>query len=511
MLIRDAEIAGRRLDLRCEAGRISEIGPDLARRAGESCLAAGGGSLLRGLHDHHLHFFAFAAALASIPCGPPQIESAEALARALRAAPARAGWRRGTGYFESVAGPLDRLRLDALAPDLPLRIQHRSGVMWFLNSAAIAALGLDDPATLREVSSFPGVERDSAGRATGRLFRADTWLRERLPTAEPPDLHSAARRLARVGITGFTDATPSNDLAQAGRLRAAQQSGCVPQRIRLMGDASLADFASDERLAIDARKFLLDEPALPDLDGLVEEIAAAHRAGRGCAFHCVTRVEIHFALAALEAAGAAPGDRLEHASIAPREAIEQAKRLGVRVVTQPNFAYERGDDYRREVDARDQPDLYRVRSWLASGVPLAAGTDAPHGEADPWRAMRAAVSRETRSGEPIGPAERITPEEALALFDPDRLDARTRRATGAAEPARRWIEVGQPADLCLLDAPWRDVREDLSSDHVAAVLCAGQLVFLWAEGSLQAEGSLRAEGSSWAEGSSRAGGEPDFT
>ena len=144
MLIRNAEIAGRRLDVRCENGRIRALGPGLAPRAGEACLEANGGALLPGLHDHHLHFFAFAAALESVPCGPPQVGSAEALARSLRAAPVRDGWIRGTGYFESVAGPLDRARLDALAPATPLRIQHRSGVMWFLNSAAIAVLGEGD-------------------------------------------------------------------------------------------------------------------------------------------------------------------------------------------------------------------------------------------------------------------------------------------------------------------------------------------------------------------------------
>lgn len=485
MLIRDAEIGGRRVDLRCEAGVVREIGPELPRRSGEPCLQAGGGALLPGLHDHHLHFFALAAALASIPCGPPQVENADGLARALRAAPARDGWRRGTGYFESVAGPLDRRRLDALAPATPIRIQHRSGVMWFLNSAAIAALELDEPATLRAASAYPGIERDAAGRATGRLFRADAWLRDRLAPAQIPDLHTAALQLARFGVTGFTDATPSNDLAQAGHFRAAQADGRLPQRVRLMGDASLSSFEPDERLVIDARKFLLDEPALPDLDALVDAIRTAHRAGRGCAFHCVTRVEIHFALAALEAAGPSPLDRLEHASIAPLAAIEQARRLGLRVVTQPNFACERGDDYLREVDLGDQGDLYRLRSWLDAGVPLAAGTDAPHGEPDPWRAMRAAVLRRTRSGASLGCEERIAPEAALALFARERLDPIAGRGARAAGRSGFEIEVGQAADLCLLDGPWRAVREDLSSDHVAAVLCSGRLVFASADGSCE--------------------------
>lgn len=481
MLIRRAEVEGRIVDLRCEAGRITALARDLAPRPEEPILEAAGGALIPGLHDHHLHLFSLAAALRSIDCGPPRVANAEALARALRDAPSVEGWRRGTGYFESVAGPLDRDRLDALAPGGPLRIQHRSGVAWFLNSAAIAALGLDDPAgataagdragaTVQPAGSppsahpsqaaFAGVERDDSGRATGRLFRADAWLRERLPNPKPPDLRAAGLHLARFGITGVTDATATNDLAQAALFREAQRSGALPQRARLMGDTSLADLAREERLAPDARKLLLDEPALPELDALVAEIGGAHRAGRGCAFHCVTRVELHFALAALEAAGASAADRLEHASVAPPEAIEMAKRLGIRVVTQPNFAFERGDDYLEAVDPRDQAHLYRVKSWLDAGVPLLAGTDAPYGEPDPWQAMRAAVTRRTRGGRALSAGEAISPETALALF-----------ASGFR------IAVGEPADLCLLDRPWRAVREALDAERVAATFCDGRLVF----------------------------------
>ena len=110
----------------------------------------------------------------------------------------------------------------------------------------------------------------------------------------------------------------------------------------------------------------------------------------------------------------------------------------------------------------DQPDLYRVRAWLEAGVPLTAGTDAPYGDADPWRAMRAAVTRRTRLGALLGEDERISPEAALALFAPD---------------STANIAVGGPADLCLLDAPWRDVREALSSERVAATFCAGERVY----------------------------------
>ena len=46
--------------------------------------------------------------------------------------------------------------------------------------------------------------------------------------------------------------------------------------------------------------------------------------------------------------------------------------------------------------------LERHRRVRDAGIGLAAGTDAPFGDADPWAAMQAAVTRRTRAGATIG-------------------------------------------------------------------------------------------------------------
>ncbi len=475
-------------DVRCQAGRIVAIEKRLAPRADEARIDAEGAALLPGLHDHHLHLNALAASLDSVPCGPPEVETRQQLAgRLRRASPSPNGWLRGTGYFESVAGDLDRHALDQLRDDVPVRVQHRSGAMWFLNSRGIERLGLNENSSDRLETPIAGettealadraVERDAAGHATGRLFRADDWLRQRQdPDRRPPDLARVGRRLASFGVTGVTDATPHNSTAEAAQIARAQASGALPQRVRLMGRLALT--ASAERLSLDAYKIMLDEAALPDFDRLVARIRAARAEARCVAVHTVTRATLHFALAALEAAGTQPGDRLEHASVAPREAVEQIARMGLSVVTQPNFIAERGDDYLTEVDPRDRASLYRVAYWIERGVPLAAGTDAPFGDADPWRAMRAAVERRTRRGRVLGGSERVDPETALALFDgtPWRPVPRS-PARGRGRAAGPGIAVGHPADLCLLDRPWHSARGALSSRLVRATLVAGRAVY----------------------------------
>src|SRR5690606_11228625 len=125
--------------------------------------------------------------------------------------------------------------------------------------------------------------------------------------------------------------------------------------------------------------------------------------------------------AALAAAGSEPGDRIEHASIATPEGMALLAEQDVTVVTQPNFVRERGDVYLADVPARERCWLYRGRSFLEAGVTLAAGTDAPLGDPNPWLAMQAAVDRRTSSGSTLGEEEALSPEDALALFTGDPL------------------------------------------------------------------------------------------
>ena len=84
----------------------------------------------------------------------------------------------------SPGGRLDRRRLDALAPGRAVRVQHRSGALWVLSTAALEQVGLLDGDRSAEdlEGAGEGIERDDAGRPTGRLFRLDAWLRERLPS-----------------------------------------------------------------------------------------------------------------------------------------------------------------------------------------------------------------------------------------------------------------------------------------------------------------------------------------
>lgn len=330
---------------------------------------ADGGALIHGLHDHHVHLRSLAAASASVDLHG---------ARDLRRLTTGSGWLRAIGYHESIAGPLDRHVLDAVVGDRPVRVQHRSGELWVLSSAAARHVGLPE-------------------HHDGRLWRSDDWLRDRVPPP-PLDLATVGAEAWARGVTAFTDTTPHKTAADVDQLVAA----ALPQQLHLMVPPDL-DVDPHPRIVAAHHKLLLDDVTLPAVDELAHEVA---RAGRGIAAHCVTRLQ----LVAFLAAGPRPGDRIEHGAVIPEELIAEIARRRLTVVTQPNFVAERGAQYRRDVDPDDLPHLYRCRTLLDAGIEVRFGTDAPFGGADPWAAMRAAVGRD------LNPHERVSPAEALDAF-----------------------------------------------------------------------------------------------
>ncbi|MDT5349179.1 MAG: hypothetical protein QOH91_2466 [Mycobacterium sp.] len=431
MLIRRAALLdGTITDIRVGA-QIEELGDGLEVRPKEGVLHAGGGTVLPGLHDHHVHVRSAASALDSFFVGPPGVSTKDQLARLLsNATPGPDGWIRAVGYHESVAGELDRTTLDAVVRDVPVRIQHRSGALWILNSAALGRVGL-------------------AEHPDGRLRSADRGWSDALARRET-DLAELSRRITATGVTGVTDATPDLSADDMVSLIVAHRRGEFRPRLRFLSPGK--KILQDDRL---------------DLDDLADWIAGHHSAGQPVAVHCVTAAQLVVTIAALRAAGSHPLDRIEHASVVPDGNLSDLADLQITVVTQPNFVAERGDQYLAEVPVAEHSQLWRVASLLDAAVPVALSTDMPFGHGDPWTAMRAAVYRTTPSGAILNADECVSARTALTMFlgysdDPGRV---------------RTIEPGQPGDLCVLTEPPATVLAELDAGMVAATVIEGQLVY----------------------------------
>jgi imidazolonepropionase-like amidohydrolase len=191
VLIRRAEVEGQVRDVRIAEGRIEAIAEQITPRAGEAAIDAEGGGVLPGLHDHHAHLLALAAALGSVACGPPAVLDGSALASVLRAA---------AGISCAASATTSRSQARSTGPPRCVAArpagsnQHRAERSWMLNSPAIDRLGLDRGADAPGVRARRQQPRRRPPLPPGRLVaRAPRAGRSR----------SGARRTpARARVTG---------------------------------------------------------------------------------------------------------------------------------------------------------------------------------------------------------------------------------------------------------------------------------------------------------------------
>ena len=220
-----------------------------------------------------------------------------------------------------------------------------------------------------------GVERDELARPTGRLFRLDGWLGTRSPVGPSPTWRPSVPTWSPAASPASPmrprRATWPTSTCSRGRSRrraadlGGRHRGSRPRRGR-----------APHPLTVGPVKVVIADHDLPPLDQVESWFRAAHVAGRNVAVHCVTDIALVLALAAWDAVGARPGDRVEHGSVVHPVHRDRLHRLGLTVVTQPGFVHRSGDRYLAEVDAHDLPYLYPCASLLGAGVEVGGSSDA---------------------------------------------------------------------------------------------------------------------------------------
>jgi predicted amidohydrolase YtcJ len=478
--------------------RIAAVGSDadVRRLAGPATrvVDAGGGLVLPGFIDTHVHFIDGGFRLASVQlrdAASPQ-EFTARIAAFTRTVPPGTWITGGDWDHQNWGGELPRREwIDSVTPNHPVWINRLDGHMALANSAALAAAGVT-----RATGEVPGGEivRDGNGEPTGVLKDNAMALVGRVepaPSAAMRDraLDAAMRYVAEQGVTSVHNMGSWEDLAtfrrarRDGRLRTRVYAAVPLATWEQLRDtlAARGRDRGDEWLRIGGLKGFVDgslgsktaafhEPFTdaPGNTGLLvntpEElygwISGADRAGLHVMVHAIGDRANNLLLdlferVAREHGPAEPGSpdpdrrfRIEHAQhIAPAD-IPRFRALGVIPSMQPYHAIDDGRWADRVIGPRRSRTTYAFRDLLDTGAALAFGSDWFVAPPTPLEGIYAAVTRRTLDGaHPDGwvPEQKISVEESLAAY--------TRDAAFASfeERIKGTLEPGKLADVVVID------------------------------------------------------------
>ncbi|MBI4329408.1 MAG: amidohydrolase [Chloroflexi bacterium] len=458
--------------------------------------------LFPGFIDPHVHLLSYAAALRSLDLSEARSiqDIQDRLRVAVRDVPP-GEWVRGVGYDDWALAEKrhpTRRDLDAAVLDRPVRIAHRSGHAWVLNSLGLERVGIG-----LATPEPPGgtIDREvPSGEPSGLLLDLGDYLEKHVPPLSPREIERGLRQVSRNllswGVTAVQDATPRQSLSSLRELASYVENGVLGPVISAMVALQAApDFRAEGvpfgsevgRVRIGAAKAVLSESSgrlHPAPEELAEGVAEATRAGFQVAVHAVGAEALLEAARALNASSSAPPDpsgklynplrhRIEHASICTPEALELLRQGRLGVVTQPAFLYLSGDRYRDTVSSEDQAWLYRTTAFRRAGLVVASSSDAPVAPPDPRLGLYGAVTRRSRSGAVVGGDRGMPVMEAVILS-----------THGAADltfwdKERGSIAPGKWADMVFWD---RDITIEgdpaaLLQARVLMTMVGGQVVY----------------------------------
>ena len=432
----------------------------------------GGGVLLPAFIDAHCHLLAYAASLRSADCtNATRIADVQDVVRTKAGETPAGEWVRAFGYEETALEEgrhPNRHDLDAAAPGHPVRLVHRGGHASVLNSLGLQRAGIG---TATEEPPGGSMEREpTSGEPSGVLLEMDGVIDRAVPALPYEELASGVReasaRLLRAGITCVQDATHTNGRAEWDLFERLIAEGVLPHRVVLMEGidhmGELPKQGADGRLSRGPVKIMLREPGeeiSPDAAELARQVAAVHGSGRQAAIHAVGERAIVAAVDAIEAAQrqrprAGQRHRIEHCGLLAEGTASRLAQLGVIVVSQPSFVFERGERYLKLVPVAQQRSLYAFRTLADAGVMLAAGSDAPVTAPAPLVAVAAAVDRRSAQGRPVAAGQSVAPGAALRWWTAGAAYA------GALEEERGAIRPGLRADLALVPLDPRELTPE---------------------------------------------------
>jgi hypothetical protein len=487
----------------------------------------GGRAMLPGFFDAHGHVFvgglqALSANLLAPPDG--KVTDIAALQQTLRewmaankGAVEKFGLIMGFGYDNATLAEHrhpTREDLDAVSTEYPIYLVHQSGHFGAANSKAIEIIGYtkdtkDPPGGVirRQANGEPdGVFEESAhGPALVKLLTrlgpdgakalaragAELWARYGYTTAEEGrSIAAVAEVLKQVGAEGgfkidvltYTDVLTDRDYIKTNT------SPTYVNRFRVAGAKLTIDGSPQGFTAWRDRPYYAPVGNYPPgyvgyasatpkqvLDAVDWAFAngiqiITHANGEAASDLLIASVD-----AATKAHGVDPERRpvLIHGQFLREDQVDSYKRLSVIPSLFPMHTFYWGDWHRDHTVGPALADNISPTGWLVQrGMPFSSHTDAPVAFPDSMRVLSATVTRRSRSGDIIGPAQRvdvITALKAMTIWPAwHHFEDKTK---GSLEP-------GKIADLVILsNDPTAVDPETLADLKVVETIKEGKTVY----------------------------------
>ncbi len=511
-------------------GRILAVG-DLAevmnaRTNATELFDLNGRTMLPGFVDSHGHVvFGGLQALSANLLAPPdgEVTDIASLQDTLREwleenteAVEQTGVIIGFGYdnaqLDELRHPI-RTELDAVSTDLPIIIVHQSGHLGVANSKALELVGFD-ASTPNPAGGI--IQRDANGEPNGVLeeyafFGALVPILGQLgPEALLAFAQAGADLWASFGYTTAQDGRSSAEVVEA--LKAVAAEGKIPIDVVAFPDVLEAQDYIDEntsadysdgirvggcKLTIDGSPqgftALRDRPyykpvgdypagyvgyAAVTMEQVQEAVNWCYENGFQIITHANGEGASDMLIAALEAAQAKygdPGNRpvLIHGQFMREDQVDAYKRLGVFPSLFPMHTFYWGDWHRDHTVGPVNAENISPTGWLVQrDMKFGSHHDAPVAFPDSMRILDATVTRRTRSGDILGPHQRVdvmTALKALTIWP---------AWQHFEEDQKGSIEVGKLADFVLLaQDPTAIDPEMLDQNRVVATIKEDETIF----------------------------------
>lgn len=488
----------------------------------------GGGALLPGLVDSHVHVTF--AGLEQFACRIAPGSAAKAIADAVRGCVAKAKpgeWINGGNWVAAGfrKGEQTKAFLDRIAPNNPVVLVDESHHSLWVNSAALKAAGIT-----RETRNPEGgvIDRDARGEPTGLLRETAMGLVYAVVPPPTDEMRREALKLSTgqmlsYGITAFADAGVT--MADVGALSRLSADGVLKQRVRgcmrwtpLSGETPeatgmalidrRAEF-STPRFRLDCVKVVLDGvptesrtaymlnpylahghddaptrglPMIPP-ERLDPAIVTFDRAGLTVKFHAVGDAAVREAIDSVAHARnmngwGGPAHDVGHNSFVSPDDIARVRDLHMTWEFSPYIWYPTpiaAHDIRGVIGDERMRRWIPIRDAVETGALVVAGSDwSVVPSVNPWLAIETLVTRQAPGGskETLGEGQKLTLEQAMRIFTENGA-----RFLGLRDQFGS-IEPGMKADMIVVERnPFKVPVTELHKTRVLRTFIEGEQVF----------------------------------